>query len=209
MLKETKTLKVYQLRNNLGQVEGLPKNPRVIKDEKFARLKQSIQDNPDMLKIKELVVFPFKEKGEHQSQQIYLVIGGNMRLHALKDLGVTDVVCKVLKEDTSVEDLKKIVILDNASFGSYDYDSLANDWESDMLEAMGMDLWHTLESFEELNYDSEKDTSSEPQEKSNRKIVLKVTPENHAKITDFLLEQGDGENLESGMLAVIELVNSL
>ena len=70
MLKETKTLKVYQLRNNLGQVEGLPKNPRVIKDEKFARLKQSIQDNPDMLKIKELVVFPFKEKGEHQSQQI-------------------------------------------------------------------------------------------------------------------------------------------
>jgi hypothetical protein len=162
-----------------------------------------------MLKIKELVVFPFKEKGEHQSQQIYLVIGGNMRLHALKDLGVTDVVCKVLKEDTSVEDLKKIVILDNASFGSYDYDSLANDWENAMLEAMGMDLWHTLESFEELNYDSEKDTSSEPQEKSNRKIVLKVTPENHAKITDFLLEQGDGENLESGMLAVIELVNSL
>lgn len=209
MLKETKTLKVYQLRNNLGQVEGLPKNPRVIKDEKFARLKQSIQDNPDMLKIKELVVFPFKEKGEHQSQQIYLVIGGNMRLHALKDLGVTDVVCKVLKEDTSVEDLKKIVILDNASFGSYDYDSLANDWENAMLEAMGMDLWHTLESFEELNYDSEKGTSSEPQEKSNRKIVLKVTPENHAKITDFLLEQGDGENLESGMLAVIELVNSL
>ena len=207
MLKETKTLKVYQLRNNLGQVEGLPKNPRVIKDEKFARLKQSIQDNPDMLKIKELVVFPFKEKGEHQSQQIYLVIGGNMRLHALKDLGVTDVVCKVLKEDTSVEDLKKIVILDNASFGSYDYDSLANDWENAMLEAMGMDLWHTLESFEELNYDSEKDSSSEPQEKPTRKIVLKVTSQQHTEISDFLFSHG--ETLEDGMLAVMELVNSL
>ena len=209
MLKETKTLKVYQLRNNLGQVEGLPKNPRVIKDEKFARLKQSIQDNPEMLKIKELVVFPFKEKGEHQSQQIYLVIGGNMRLHALKDLGVTDVVCKVLKEDTSVEDLKKIVILDNASFGSYDYDSLANEWENAMLEAMGLDLWNTLESFEQLNYDGEQDDSSEPQEKANRKIILKVTPADHARITDFLLEQGDGESLEAGIISVIELVNSL
>jgi hypothetical protein len=209
MLKEIKTIKVYQLRNNLGQVQGLPKNPRLIKDDKFAKLKKSIEDNPEMLKIKELVVFPFKDKGEHESQQIYLVIGGNMRLHALKELGVTDVVCKVLREDTSVEDLKKIVILDNASFGSYDYDSLANDWDNTLLEAMGMDLWHTLESFDELNYDSEKDDSSEPQEKQNRKIVLKVTPENHARITDFLLEQGDGESLEVGMMSVIELVNSL
>lgn len=209
MLKETKTLKVYQLRNNLGQVEGLPKNPRVIKDEKFARLKQSIQDNPEMLKIKELVVFPFKDKGGHQSQQIYLVIGGNMRLHALKELGITDVVCKVLKEDTSIEDLKKIVILDNASFGSYDYDSLANEWENAMLEAMGLDLWNTLESFEQLNYDGEQDDSSEPQEKANRKIILKVTPADHARITDFLLEQGDGESLEAGIISVIELVNSL
>lgn len=203
MLKETKTLKVYQLRNNLGQVEGLPKNPRVIKDEKFARLKQSIQDNPDMLKIKELVVFPFKEKGEHQSQQIYLVIGGNMRLHALKDLGVTDVVCKVLKEDTSVEDLKKIVILDNASFGSYDYDSLANDWESDMLEAMGMDLWHNLQQLEDIDSVD----SQDPQEKPTRKIVLKVTSQQHTEISDFLFSHG--ESLEDGMLAVIELVNSL
>ena len=203
MLKETKTLKVYQLRNNLGQVEGLPKNPRVIKDEKFARLKQSIQDNPEMLKIKELVVFPFKEKGEHQSQQIYLVIGGNMRLHALKDLGVTDVVCKVLKEDTSVEDLKKIVILDNASFGSYDYDSLANDWESDMLEAMGMDLWHNLQQLEDIDLVD----SQDPQEKPTRKIVLKVTSQQHTEISDFLFSHG--ETLEDGMLAVIELVNSL
>jgi hypothetical protein len=203
MLKETKTLKVYQLRNNLGQVEGLPKNPRVIKDEKFARLKQSIQDNPDMLKIKELVVFPFKEKGEHQSQQIYLVIGGNMRLHALKDLGVTDVVCKVLKEDTSVEDLKKIVILDNASFGSYDYDSLANDWESDMLEAMGMDLWHNLQQLEDIDSVDNQD----PQEKPTRKIVLKVTSQQHTEISDFLFSHG--ESLEDGMLAVMELVNSL
>lgn len=203
MLKEIKTLKVYQLRNNLGQVEGLPKNPRVIKDEKFARLKQSIQDNPDMLKIKELVVFPFKEKGEHQSQQIYLVIGGNMRLHALKDLGVTDVVCKVLKEDTSVEDLKKIVILDNASFGSYDYDSLANDWESDMLEAMGMDLWHNLQQLEDIDLVDNQD----PQEKPTRKIVLKVTSQQHTEISDFLFSHG--ETLEDGMLAVIELVNSL
>lgn len=203
MLKETKTLKVYQLRNNLGQVEGLPKNPRVIKDEKFARLKQSIQDNPDMLKIKELVVLPFKEKGEHQSQQIYLVIGGNMRLHALKDLGVTDVVCKVLKEDTSVEDLKKIVILDNASFGSYDYDSLANDWESDMLEAMGMDLWHNLQQLEDIDSVD----SQDPQEKPTRKIVLKVTSQQHTEISDFLFSHG--ESLEDGMLAVMELVNSL
>ena len=130
-----------------------------------------------------------------------------MRLYALKDLGIASVPCKILDASTSVETLKKIVLLDNASFGSYDYDLLANDWEQEMLEAMGLDLWNTLEKFEDLNYNSGEDEPNE-NDKPNKKIILKVTSAQHAEITDFLLNQGDGESLEVGMLSAMEIIKN-
>ena len=72
-------LKLSKLEANKGQIEGLPKNPRIIKDDKFKKLVKSIEDNPEMTSLREILVYPHEGK--------YVVIGGNMRLKAMKELG--------------------------------------------------------------------------------------------------------------------------
>ena len=94
---------------NEGQVDGLPKNPRFIRDEKFELLKKSIQENPEMLALRELLVYPLGDR--------YVIIGGNMRYEACKALGYQSVPCKVLDEDTPVDTLRAYTIKDNAGFG--------------------------------------------------------------------------------------------
>ncbi len=76
----SKLVKISSLKNNTGQVEGLPKNPRILKDEKFEKLKKSIQDDPEMLELREVIAY--------DNQGDLVVICGNMRLKALKELGI-------------------------------------------------------------------------------------------------------------------------
>ncbi len=89
---ETRNINTSFLLLNSGQIEGLPKNPRFIRDERFNALKKSIGDAPEMLSLRELIVYPFNGK--------YVVIGGNMRLRACKDLGYKELPCKILDVDT-------------------------------------------------------------------------------------------------------------
>ena len=197
MLKETKTLKLYQLKNNLGQIEGLPKNPRLIKDNRFNKLLKSIQDDPDMMQLRELIVYPYTPtlKSKHQSQIEYIVIAGNMRLHAVKELGWVEVPCKILEASTSLETLKAITIKDNVSFGENDYDLLANDWEQELLEAMGMDIMYGMD---EIMEEAEKVKNDD----KAKKITLRYNTEAYASVTDYLLSVGT--TLEEGLLNIIE-----
>jgi len=197
MLKETKTLKLYQLKNNLGQIEGLPKNPRLIKDNRFNKLLKSIQDDPDMMQLRELIVYPYTPtlKSKHQSQIEYIVIAGNMRLHAVKELGWAEVPCKILEASTSLETLKAITIKDNVSFGENDYDLLANDWEQELLEAMGMDIMYGMD---EMMEEAEKVKNDD----KAKKITLRYNTEAYASVTDYLLSVGT--TLEEGLLNIIE-----
>lgn len=130
---QTQMIPIGQIEPNKGQIEGLPKNPRLIRDEHFKKLKQSIEDNPEMLYLRELLVFPHEGK--------YVTIGGNMRLMAMRDLGYTEAPCKVIPEDTSIEQLKAYTIKDNAAYGEWDYDLLANEWDSVDLDNWGIDVW--------------------------------------------------------------------
>ena len=197
MLKETKTLKLYQLKNNLGQIEGLPKNPRLIKDNRFNKLLKSIQDDPDMMQLRELIVYPYTPtlKAKHASQIDYIVIAGNMRLHAVKELGWVEVPCKILEASTSLETLKAITIKDNGSFGENDYDLLANDWEQELLEAMGMDIMYGMD---EMMEEAEKVKNDD----KAKKITLRYNAEAYASVTDYLLSVGT--TLEEGLLNIIE-----
>lgn len=125
-------LKISDLLFNNGQIDGLPKNPRFIKDDKFKKLVKSIEENPEMLELRELLVYPYNDK--------YVVIGGNMRLRALKELGYKEVPCKVIPETASVEQLKAYTIKDNNGFGEWDFDLLSNEWDFADLEDWGVDL---------------------------------------------------------------------
>jgi DNA modification methylase len=110
----------------------LPKNPRFIKDAKYKQLVESIKADPEMLELRELIVYPFED--------FFIVICGNMRLSAMKELGYTEAICKVLPAETPVEKLRAYTIKDNVSFGEHSWEDLANEWNSDELFNWGLDI---------------------------------------------------------------------
>lgn len=125
---DSRIINVKDILSNHGQVPGLPKNPRVIKDERFNTLKQSILENPEMISYREILVYPFNGK--------YVVIGGNMRFAALKELGVEDIPCKIIDPNSSVEQLKAYMVKDNNSFGEWNFSDDA--WNSGQLLEWGI-----------------------------------------------------------------------
>jgi 16S rRNA G966 N2-methylase RsmD len=142
-LVQSVILPLSQLEVKKGQIEGLPKNPRFIRDEKFKRLKLSIEENPDMCALRELLVF------EHAGR--YIIIGGNMRYRVLKELKYTETVCKIIPPQTPVETLRAYTIKDNAGFGEWDFDMLANEWKQEDLDKWGVDC-----DFKDNSEDKEK-----------------------------------------------------
>ena len=131
-MEQIQDIDIKRLEVNKGQVEGLPKNPRFIRDERYKALVKSIEDAPEMLKLRELLVV------EHGNK--FVVIGGNMRLRACKELGMETVPCKVLPADTPVAKLREYAIKDNNGFGEDDWDILANEWDAEELQEWGMEL---------------------------------------------------------------------
>jgi ParB-like chromosome segregation protein Spo0J len=127
-----KNIQIELIETNKGQIEGVPANPRVIKDKKFKKLVKSIEENPEMLDLREILVYPLGDK--------FIAIGGNMRLEAVKKLGYKDVPCKVLPVETPVENLRAYILRDNASYGEWDFDELANCWDIDELEMADIEV---------------------------------------------------------------------
>jgi len=165
---------ITKLTLNTGQIEGLPKNPRFIRDERFAKLVKSIQDDPEMLALRELLVYPTGKE--------YVVIGGNMRLRAMKELGHTEAPCKVLDKATPVEKLRAYTIKDNIGFGDHDWDGLANEWDAGQLSDWGLDL-PIGQDFSNAN--GEIDTDGFADEVS---IVLKYSQDDHGKVRAALAQ---------------------
>lgn len=132
-LLQSQMLKLSAIEPNKGQIEGLPKNPRFIKDAKFKKLVQSIEEHPEMTAMRELLVYPL-ENGK------YIIIGGNMRYRAMKELGIKEAPCKVIPQDTTIEQLQAYTLKDNSGYGEWDFDLLANEWDLSMLEDCAIDL---------------------------------------------------------------------
>ena len=126
------TLDISLLELNSGQLEGLPKNPRWIKDERYEALKKSIEDAPELLEARTLLVYPL-QNGH------YVVIGGNMRLRACRELGFKELPCYVFKQDTPVEKLCEYTIKDNVAFGNIDWELIANEWDTGDVQDWGLD----------------------------------------------------------------------
>lgn len=158
VIQSTK-IKLSEIEANKGQIPGLPGNPRFIRDDKYKKLIQSLTDNPEMTALRELLVF--KHEGK------YVIIGGNMRYRAMKELGYAETICKIIPEGTSAEDLKAYTIKDNAGFGEWDVDLLANDWDIEKLDLWGVDMANLdldpePEEAEEDNFDVESNLPKKP-----------------------------------------------
>lgn len=126
---------------NNGQLKGLPKNPRLVKNAKYDKLKESITNYPEMLSWRSLLVYPL-DNGK------YIIVGGNMRYRAMKELGHKEAPVFIIPKETPIEKIKAYTILDNNGFGEWDWDLLANEWDADMLDDWGLDLL-VLEDIEE------------------------------------------------------------
>ena len=129
---DIREIEIRNLRPNNGEVEGLPRNPRKISKKNLEKLKKSVQDAPEMLRLRELIVIP---NGDG-----YVVIAGNHRLEAAKAVGMTALPCKVLPEDTDPAKLREYAIKDNLPFGKDNWEVIANDWDTAELEEWGMSV---------------------------------------------------------------------
>lgn len=186
---------VSLLELNEGQLEGLPQNPRFIKTHRYDALKKSIEDAPELLEARTLLVYPL-ESGH------YIVIGGNMRLRACKELGFNELPCYVFKQETPVEKLAEYVIKDNVAFGDVDWNLIANEWDTGDLEDWGMNLPSFLEGGDfELGdfFDKEKEEKEEKEKGKDIKICLPAdfTDEQVEEIRSIVTEAlKDYENIK-------------
>jgi hypothetical protein len=121
------------------KIQGNPKNPRLIKNDKYKKLVQSIKDFPEMLKLRPIVV-----------DENMMILGGNMRWKASKDAGLKEVWIEVA-EGLSDEQKEEFVVKDNVNFGEWDWDLVANEWESGKLKEWGVDLPVLDERLEVIN----------------------------------------------------------
>ena len=118
-----------------------PTNPRVIRDAKFKQLVRSIQEFPEMLELRPIVV-----------NEDMITLGGNMRLRACIEAGLTDVPVVIAKGLTE-EQQQEFIIKDNVGFGEWDWDDLANNWDEANLKLWGLDF----PLFEEGKIEDEQD----------------------------------------------------
>ena len=112
----------------IHEIKANPNNPRLIKDEKFAKLVKSIKEFPEMLKLRPIVV-----------NDDMIVLGGNMRLKACKEAGLIQI--PVIKASSLTEEQQKeFIIKDNVGFGEWDWELIANEWDAEQVTDWGLDI---------------------------------------------------------------------
>jgi len=115
----------------LSDIRVNPKNPRIIKDDKFRKLVKSLKEFPQMMELRPIIV---DDDG--------IIQGGNMRYKALRELGYSEVPDGWVKQgrDLTPEQWREFVVKDNLGYGEWDYELLANDYNIDELTDWGLDI---------------------------------------------------------------------
>jgi hypothetical protein len=113
---------------DISKVKGNTNNPRIIKDDKFKKLVKSIKDFPEMLELRPIVV-----------DENMIVLGGNMRLKACIEAGLKEVHITIA-DNLTEEQKKEFIVKDNVGFGEWDWDMIANEWDTDLLEQWGLEV---------------------------------------------------------------------
>ena len=167
------TVKIQEFKLN-------PNNPRIIKDDKFKKLVQSIKDFPEMLNIRPIVV-----------NQDMIILGGNMRYKACKEAGLKEI--PIIKTNLSEEKQREFLIKDNTSGGEWDWEVLANEWDAEQLEAWGLDI----PAFDINNDNNETDFSDNLEINFRIEIVL-----NDEKSQELLYNELISRNYECRLLTL-------
>ena len=149
----------------LYKIKGNPHNPRIIKNDKYKKLVASIKEFPQMLEKRPIVV-----------DEDMMVLGGNMRLKASKDAGLKEVWVDIA-EGWTKEQKDEFVVKDNVNFGEWEWDILANEWDSVQLADWGLDVWQNEDDLEEPDFNELTDSNS-------KDAVIKITFKNEEHLED-------------------------
>lgn len=169
-------LKTHKLKRNDGEIKGLPRNPRTWTEKELDALCQSMAETPELTEVRGCIVIPHKDN--------YLVLGGNMRCAAAKKLGWKEITCIVLPEDTPVEKLREITLKDNSSFGMWDMDALANEWDNGQLPAWGVPV--PIVDQEETQ-EKEKKQCNPKQEKEKQERLIITFPKDMTALLEKVI----------------------
>jgi len=116
------------LKADINTIKENPHNPRTITEEKFRKLVKSLKEFPEMLEARPIVV-----------DKDNIVLGGNMRLKAAREAGLTEV--SIYRSEWSHDKSSEFIIKDNVGFGEWDWDMLGNEWDVYPLAEWGLDVW--------------------------------------------------------------------
>lgn len=152
---------------DIKKVIANPSNPRVIRDDKFLKLVKSIQEFPQMLEIRPIVV-----------NEDMVVLGGNMRLKACKEAGLKKIPIIIATNITETQQ-KEFIIKDNVGFGEWDWEILANEWDNELLNEWGLEVWSNTDDVDIDNFFEE---NGDDEEKHSYKIVLEYTQEEYEEV---------------------------
>jgi len=160
----------------ISEIKPNKDNPRIIKDEKFKQLVQSIKDFPEMLNLRPIVV-----------NDDMIVLGGNMRLKACKEAGLKEV--PIIKASNLTEQQQKeFIIKDNVGFGEWDWEQLANEWEAEELSEWGLDI---------PNFDTDEDYSDKNKEINIDEMDTEMTIKLKYSEEDYNIVKGQLQKLDA------------
>jgi hypothetical protein len=171
----------------ISEIKSNPKNPRVIKDDKFKKLVDSIREFPEMLEKRPLVCFTDVD-GK------LVVLGGNMRLKASKELGITELPV-LLADDWTEEQKAQFLIKDNVGFGEWNWEELQSDWNNELLSDWGLDvpMFSTPVDYSILDDEDVSDQLSDMTNGVKKAIQIEFEAEHYeeaSELVKFWREQG-------------------
>lgn len=169
----------------IGKIKPNEENPRTIQEDKFESLKRSLESFPEMLDARPIIVDPSG-----------VILGGNMRFRAAKEIGMKEIPVIVASWDESRK--KEFIIKDNLSMGSWDWSMLANEWESSDLEEWGLDVWNP-----EVDMDTFFEEKEEQETEGTPKIILEFSAADHDRVLARFSEIGGSK--ESIILDLLDL----
>ena len=170
---EWKMIRRERLIMNLGQIEGLEINPRRIDWENVRKLEKSLEECPELLECRGLIVYPW--------QDLFVVLCGNSRLQA--SASIPELPCIVIDKDTSIEKMREYIIKDNLNFGKWNPEALSRDFDKEDMDLANISFENKIEKIKK-----------EKTELHTRELAIKLAPNEFEFVNKKLLDIGGGYN---------------
>ena len=172
----TTLIDIRRLAMNAGQIEGVPANPRTITRDDIERMARSLRETPELFEMRPCIV--------KEVDGSFVILGGNLRYEGSKAAGIKDVPCVIVPESWDADKLRELVIKDNGSFGSWDFDALANEWDDLPLNDWGVPAWK-MEEVDEAAVDALFTDATDKPGNDAVKVVIEIPKAYEDKVDDI------------------------